>query len=58
MPIYQDKRESNDFIYYAFKGIIDDVTVKVIVSSPKSTGKKYFFSVMVRGTKKGSVSPL
>ena len=57
-PLYQEKRSTKKYDYYAFWGVIEEKRIKVIVSSPKSTGKKYFFSVMVRNTKKGSVSPL
>lgn len=57
-PLYQEKRSTKKYDYYAFWGVIEGKRVKVVVSSPKSTGKKYFFSVMVRSTKKGSVSPL
>lgn len=57
-PLYQERRSTVKYDYYAFWGVIEEKRVKVVVSSPKSTGKKYFFSVMVRSTKKGSVSPL
>lgn len=44
---YQEYRYADGFHYYALQAEMDGKRIKVIVSSKKKSGKKYFLSVII-----------